>query len=90
MDLRIPLSSNRRFAHRVRVANVKMPRLLVFARHVEMAIIEAERPRSTKLMGGETQSATTGTLDLEKNPPCNAEDNLCAGLIIIEGWFEGY
>ena len=30
MDLRIPVSSNRWFAYRVRVANVKMPRLLVF------------------------------------------------------------
>ena len=27
---------------------------------------------------------------LEKNPPCNAEDNLRARLIAIEAWFEGY
>ena len=27
---------------------------------------------------------------LEKNPPCNAEDNLRAGLIVIEAWFRGY
>ena len=27
---------------------------------------------------------------LERNPPCNAEDNLRAGLIIIEAWFRGY
>ena len=32
----------------------------------------------------------TGTQDLEKNPPCNAEDNLRAGLIAIEAWFGGY
>ena len=32
----------------------------------------------------------TGIRDLEKNPPCNAEDNLCAGLIVIEAWFRGY
>ena len=32
----------------------------------------------------------TGTQDLEKNPPCNAEDNLHAGLIAIEAWFGGY
>ena len=32
----------------------------------------------------------TGTQDLEKNPPCNAEDNLHAGLIVIEAWFGGY
>ena len=90
MDLRIPVSSNRWFTYRVRVVNVKMPRLLVFARHVEMAIIEAPRPRSTTLMGSRTLSATTGTLDLEKNPPCNAEDNLRVGLIVIEAWFGGY
>ena len=67
-----------------------MPRLLVFARHVEMAIIEAQKPRSTTLLGGRTPFATTGVPDLEKNPPCNAEDNLRAGLIIIEAWFGGY
>ena len=32
----------------------------------------------------------TGTQDLEKNPPRNAEDNLRAGLIVIEAWFGGY
>ena len=25
-----------------------------------------------------------------RNPPCNAEDNLHAGLIVIEAWFRGY
>ena len=24
------------------------------------------------------------------NPPCNAKDNMRAGLIIIEAWFRGY
>ena len=33
---------------------------------------------------------STGTKDLEKNPPCNVEDNLRAGLIAIEAWFVGY
>ena len=33
---------------------------------------------------------STGTRNLGKNPPCNAEDNLRAGLIIIEAWFRGY
>ena len=33
---------------------------------------------------------STGTQDLEKNPPCNAEDNLRAGLIAIKAWFRGY
>ena len=86
----IPVSSNRWFTYRVRVANVKKPRLLVFAQHMELVIIEAQKPRSTTLMGGRTLFATTGTLDLEKNPPCNAEDNLRVGLIIIEAWFRGY
>ena len=31
-----------------------------------------------------------GTRNLEENPPCNAEDNLRAGLIVIEAWFGGY
>ena len=73
-----------------RVAIVKMPRLLAFARHVETAIIKAQKPRSATLMGGRTLFATTGTLDLEKNLPCNAEDNLRARLIVIEAWFGGY
>ena len=30
------------------------------------------------------------TWNLEENPPCNAEDNMCAGLIVIEAWFGGY
>ena len=33
---------------------------------------------------------STGARDLEKNPPCNAEDNQHTGLIIIEAWFGGY
>ena len=32
----------------------------------------------------------TGIRNLEENPPCNAEDNLRAGLIVIEAWFRGY
>ena len=31
-----------------------------------------------------------GTRNLEENPPCNAEDNLRAGLVVIEAWFRGY
>ena len=68
-----------------------MPQLLAFARHVEMAIIVAQKPRSVILMGSRTLLVTTGTLEnLEKNPPCNAEDNLRAGPIVIEAWFRGY
>ena len=90
MDLRIPVSSNRRLTYGIRVANVKMPRPLVFARHVEMAIIETQKPRSATLLGGRALFATTSMPDMEKNPPCNAEDNLRAGLIVIEAWFRGY
>ena len=25
-----------------------------------------------------------------RNPPCNAEDNMHAGLVVIEAWFRGY
>ena len=25
-----------------------------------------------------------------RNPPCNAEDNLRAGLVVSEAWFKGY
>ena len=41
-------------------------------------------------MGGQTLFVATSTLDLEKNPPCNAEDNLRARLIVTEAWFGGY
>ena len=26
----------------------------------------------------------------KRNPPCNAEDNLRAGHLVIEAWFRGY
>ena len=33
---------------------------------------------------------SAGTWNLKENPPCNAEDYICAGLIVIEAWFRGY
>ena len=39
---------------------------------------------------GKPDTAKTSIQNLEKNLPCNAEDNLCAGLIVIEAWFRGY
>ena len=33
---------------------------------------------------------STDTENLQENPPCNAEDNLRAGLVVIEAWFGGY
>ena len=41
-------------------------------------------------MGSQTLVVIIGTQKLEKNPPCNAEDYLRAGLIVIEAWFGGY
>ena len=35
----------------VRVANVKMPRLLAFARHVEVETVKAQKPMSVTLNG---------------------------------------
>ena len=90
MDLRILVSSNRWLTYGIRVANAKIPWPLVFDRHVEVAIIEAQKPRSTILLGSRTLFTVTGAPDLEKNPPCNVEDNLRTGLIVIEAWFGGY
>ena len=72
------------------MANAKMSRPLAFARYVETAIIKAQ-----KLMSGidkklDTAHYNNALEDLEKNPPCNAEDNLHTGLIVIEAWFWGY
>ena len=33
---------------------------------------------------------SASTWNLEENPPCNLEDKLRAGLIVIEAWFGGY
>ena len=33
---------------------------------------------------------SANTWNLEENPPCNAEDYIRAGLIVIEAWFRGY
>ena len=33
---------------------------------------------------------SSGTWNLKENPPCNIEDNLRAGLVVIEAWFWGY
>ena len=59
------------------LANAKMPRLLAFARHVEMVIIEALKPRSTTLMGSRTLFVVTDTLGyLEMEPAlqCRRQD----------------
>ena len=72
----------------VRVASVKMPRLLASLDTWKIAIIRRGSQGVQHLW--EAGHYSTGIQNLEKNPPCNAEDNLRAGLIIIEAWFGGY
>ena len=70
-----------------RVANVKMPWLLAFARHVEAKVKDAHKPR------GEALNYKLNTLlgsRRRRNLPCNAEDNLCVEHLFIEAWFGGY
>ena len=38
----------------------------------------------------ETGHYSANTWNMEGNPPCNAEDNMRAGLVVIEAWFRGY
>ena len=33
---------------------------------------------------------SASTWNLEENLPCNAKDNMRAGLVVIEAWFGGY
>ena len=33
---------------------------------------------------------SASTWNFEENPPCNAEDNIRARLVVIEAWFGGY
>ena len=61
------------------VANAKIPRLLAFARHMEMVIIEALKPRSATLIGGRTLFVITGTLEYsEKEPALQCRRQDCA------------
>ena len=47
--------------------------------------VEAKK-RNIKEVG----HCSVGTWNLKENPPCNAEDYIRAGLIVIEAWFGGY
>ena len=49
-----PRLFNRQFTYMARVANVKMPWLLAFARHVEDSPYWARKPRSATFMGSRT------------------------------------
>ena len=51
MDLKIPVSLNRQFTYMVRVASVKMHRLLAFARHMEAETVKVQKPMSVTLNG---------------------------------------
>ena len=51
------------------MVNEKMPRLLAFARHVEMVMTEAQKPRSTTLIEGQTLFVVTGTLEYSEKEP---------------------
>ena len=69
----------------VMVANVKLPRLLAFARHVKTTIIKSTKVEEHDIdEEPDTARYNNALEDLEKNPPCNAQDNLRAGLIVIE------
>ena len=60
------------------MANAKLPRLLIFARHVEMVITEALKPRSTTLIGDRTLFVVTGTLEYsEKEPALQCRRQYC-------------
>ena len=74
-----------------RVANVKMPWLLAFARHVEDGHYWGTEAEECNINGKpDTAHYNRYSGILEKNPPCNVEDNLRAGLIFLEAWFRGY
>ena len=68
-----PHPFNRPFIYLARGANVKMPWLLVFIRREEDSPYWAQKPRSLTFMG--VGHYLADIQDLEKNPPCNAEDN---------------
>ena len=69
-----------------------MPRLLTFARHVEMVIIYTLKPRSTTLMKMPDTVRRDGNLGLFGGGTLLAmpKTRVRAGLIVIEAWFRGY
>ena len=81
-----PNPFNRQFIYLARGVNIKMPWRLVF--DGEIALI-GRRSQGAQ-HSPEAGHYSTGIWHLEKNPPCNAEDNLRAGLVVIEAWFGGY
>ena len=68
-----PHPFNRRFTYLVRGANVKTPWLLAFALRVEDGPYWAPKPRSPTFMGA---GHYLDIQDLQKNPDCNAKENI--------------
>ena len=69
-----------------------MPRLLAFAQHVEMVIIEALKPRSTTLMKMPDTVRHDGNIGVFRDGTRLAmpKAGLRAGLTVNEAWFRGY
>ena len=71
-----------------RGVNVKIPWLFAFVRHMENGLYWAWKPRSATFI--RIRTLFYKYMELEKNPPCNAKDNLRTRLVVIEAWFGGY
>ena len=69
-----PHPFNRQFIYLARGANVKTPWRLVFIRRVGEGPCWAQKPRGPNIYG--TGHCFTNVRKMEKNPPCNAEDNI--------------
>ena len=69
-----------------------MPRLLAFARHVEMVIIETLKPRRTTLIKMPDTVLHDGNIGVFRGGTRLAmpKTRLRARLIVIEAWFRGY
>ena len=70
----------------------KIPWLFAFVRRVEEGHYWAWKPRSATLIRKPDIVRHDGNIGVfgRRNPPCNAEDYIRAGLIVIEAWFGGY
>ena len=86
-----PRLFNRQFIYMVRVANVKMPRLLAFVRHVEAETIKVQKPMSVTLKGEPDTTFYNRYFEkFEKGTRLAMLKTICARLIVIEAWFGGY
>ena len=69
-----------------------MPQLLTFVRHMEMVIIDTQKPRSITLMKMPNIVCHDGNLGVFRGGTRLAmpKTRLRVGLIVIEAWFRGY